>query len=443
MVPIINLFMKTTLQNSIRPAFSFLVLLIFKMLNLQGQDYLISFAGTGASTSVDSVKIENLTQGTKLKMKGSDILHLMGTTGIETILGDETGNITFYPNPMKDQARMQFVLPEPGETSVTLFDISGRKIAQTRDLLSRGEHIYGIKGIKEGLYIVGISSRGYSYSGRFISSGSQSAVVKIIYENTLTLQEKQSDSKGTNEEKVMQYITGDRLLLKGISTIHSTIVTDVPAASKTITFNFIPCTDKDGNNYSIVQIGSAKGSDDSKAVQTWMAENLKTTKINDGTPIDNITDASAWSSLYTPAYCIYDNNSANKNLYGVLYNWYAVQTGKLCPSGWHVFTDDDWKTLEKNIPGDFDANRLKETGTAHWPAPNSSSTNATGFTALPGGHRTNLGSFLAKGSNGQFWSSTEYSYTNAWNRGITYEFSEVLRKDNSKICGYSVRCLKD
>jgi uncharacterized protein (TIGR02145 family) len=435
--------MKTTLHYLELVAFILIIMLATSLLNLQAQDYLISFAGSGASTTVDSVKIENLSQGTKLKMKGSDKLHLMGSTGIETTTVNEAGKITFYPNPMKDFARMQLVLPVSGETLITLYDISGRTISQTRDFLSTGKHTYGIQGIKEGIYFVRVNNGKYSCAGRLISTGSQTNGAKIVYENTIALNEKQSDSKGANEEKVMQYITGDRLLLKGISTIHSTIVTDVPAASKTITFNFIPCTDKDGNNYSIVQIGSDKGSDDSKAVQTWMAENLKTTKINDGTPIDNITDASAWSSLYTPAYCIYDNNSANKNLYGVLYNWYAVQTGKLCPSGWHVFTDDDWKTLEKNIPGDFDANRLKETGTAHWPAPNSSSTNATGFTALPGGHRTNLGSFLAKGSNGQFWSSTEYSYTNAWNRGITYEFSEVLRKDNSKICGYSVRCLKD
>jgi len=410
-----------------------LILPVISMLSIQAQDYLITFAGSGGSPTVDSVKVENLTKGTKVKMKGSDVLHLTVVTGIESIGENELGKIRFNPNPMKDYARMQFDLPVAGETIITLYDLSGRKIVQTRDMLTRGEHTYGIQGIEGGLYIMMISSGRYSYSGRLICSGSQNNDAKIVYESTLALQEKRSALKGTNAEVVMQYTTGNRLKITAFSGNYSTVIIDMPTSGKTITFNFISFTDGDGNNYPVVQIGT----------QIWMAENLKATKLNDGTPIENVTDTTAWSILYSPAYCVWGNDAANKDVYGVLYNWYTVQTGKLCPSGWHVSTDDDWKTLDKNIPGDWDASKMKETGTAHWPSPNSAATNETGFTALPGGHRGNLGNFYAKGGNGQWWCSTEYSYTNAWSRGILNEFGEVLRKNNSKVSGQSVRCLKD
>ncbi|HBE42142.1 MAG TPA: hypothetical protein DDW27_13215 [Bacteroidales bacterium] len=416
---------------------AFVIMTVIPILSLQAQDYLISFEASSDTITLESVIVENLTQGTILEMKGNEVLHLKGVVPVfETISDNETGIITFYPNPMKEYARMQFVLPEPGETRINFYDLSGRQILQTRDKLSNGEHIYGIQGLEEGIYFVRIISGKYSYSGRIISSGSKRGIAKVVYENTMAIGGKQIDTKetkGTNAEKVFQYTTGDILKLTGISGKYRTVMTVVPTEGKPITFSFIACTDKDFNNYSIVQIG----------LQTWMAENLKTTKYNDGTAIDNLTDASAWSFLYSPAYCLWGNDAANKDVYGALYNWYAVSTGKLCPSGWHVSTDNDWKVLEGYIVGDSDANKLKETGTTHWPSPNSGATNATGFTALPGGHRGDLGSFYAKGDNGQFWCNSEYSYTNAWNRGIINEFSTVVRKNNSKVNGFSVRCLKD
>lgn len=423
------------MMHSLRLSVIIPVMMLFMvMTDLKAQDYQITFAGEGASNTVSTVKVENLTKGTSLTMNGTDILHLKEVvTDIETTNADGSGNIIFCPNPMKDFTKMQFILPVSGEAVITLYDITGRKIAQKQDMLSKGQHTYHIEGIGRGVYIVMVSSDSYNFSGTILCTANRNNITRIEYENFLALPEKVSDSKGTAAEIEMQYNTGDRLKLTAFSGNYSTVITDVPTSGKVITFNFVSFTDGDGNNYPVVKIGT----------QLWMAENLKTTKFNDGTDIENITDESTWAGLYTPAYCIYANNSANKDVYGVLYNWYAMQTGKLCPSGWHVFTDGDWTTLENNIPGDFDANSLKETGTAHWPSPNSGATNATGFTALPGGHRTDMGDFMAKGSNGQFWSSTEYSSTKAWNRGILFEFGEVMRKKNSKVCGYSVRCLKD
>ena len=447
----------------------FLCIQVLPMLNLRAQDYQITFAGSGGSTTVDSVFVENLTLGTTLKMKGSDILHLKGTVSVfETSSEKEMGKITFYPNPMKDFGKMQFILPEAGETMITLYDIAGKEIVKTRDLLSRGEHTYSIRDLREGIYLANITVGRYSLSGKLISSGSAGNSVKIVHESSAISKDEKTDSKGTNDEAVMQYNTGDRLKLMGKSGIYRTVVTDVPAASKTITYNFIACTDGDGNNYPIVQIGSAKGiidnpdqSTDDKGVQTWMTENLKATKYNDGTDIPLVTDGAIWTSLLSPAYCWYNNLPANRNIYGALYNWFTVNTGKLCPASWHIPTDAEWTVLEDYLGGrNGAALKLKETGTRYWASPNTGATNETGFTARPGGYRSNV--YDGIGYWGRWWSSTEQTapgkgIDNAalwpdssdsksiyvWVRAMDNQFANTWRGVNEKYWGLSVRCVKD
>jgi uncharacterized protein (TIGR02145 family) len=136
-------------------------------------------------------------------------------------------------------------------------------------------------------------------------------------------------------------------------------------------------TDIDGNVYNTVTIGD----------QVWMAENLKTTKLNDGTSISNAIDNIAWASLSTPGYCWFINNRATYEIYGALYNWYAVYTDKLCPTGWHVPSNSEWTTLTDHLGGaEVAGGKLKESGSSHWASPNTGATNVTGFTALPGGY---------------------------------------------------------
>ena len=416
-----------------------LILPVISMLSLQAQDYQISFAGSGSSTTVDSVIVENLTQSTILKMKGSDVLHLMGTTGIETISKNENSKIVFYPNPMKEYSRMQFVLTEQGETMITIHDLSGRKITQRREMLSKGQHTYVIQGVEEGVYFVTVNSGRYSLTGKLISSGSKYSNAKIAYGSSVISQEKQRDSKGTQEEKVMQYNTGDRLKLIGISGIYSTAVTDVPAVNKTITFNFITCTDGDGNNYPVVEIGTGKS-----GTQAWMAENLKTTRYSNGTAIPLVTDNASWFYLKTPGYCWYNNDeAAYKANNGALYNWYTVNAGNLCPTGWHVPTDAEWKTLDTNMGGSLGAGgKLKETGTTHWISPNTGATNESGFTALPAGARSG-GTFGYIGLVGSWWVSDEYSSVSGWCRDIDHDDAILSRYVSPKVIGLSVRCLRD
>lgn len=196
-------------------------------------------------------------------------------------------------------------------------------------------------------------------------------------------------------------------------------------------------TDIDGNVYGTVTIGT----------QVWMAENLKVTKYRNGDPISSVTGEAQWSSLKTGAYCSYNNDANNLKTYGQLYNWYAVADSRnLAPAGWHIPTDEEWTTLVDFLGGDGEAGiKLKESGTIHWNSPNFGVTNDSKFTALPGGYRGNNGTFTGLGSNGNWWSFTEFVSvsTAAWWRRMSYSFGGVGRDVAFKESGYSVRCIKD
>ena len=192
-------------------------------------------------------------------------------------------------------------------------------------------------------------------------------------------------------------------------------------------------TDIDGNAYHTVTIG----------IQVWMVENLKTTKYRDGTNIPNVTNNTACATLSTPGYCLYKNDPTNKNTYGALYNWHTVSTGKLCPTGWHVPTDDEWKVLTDYLGGLYIAGgKLKETGTGHWTIPNTGATNASGFSALQGGDRVySDGTFDGIGDYGCWWSAEQFAGPLAIQRFLFNNSSNVLRGSSFKTYGFSVRCV--
>ena len=193
--------------------------------------------------------------------------------------------------------------------------------------------------------------------------------------------------------------------------------------------------DKDGNIYMTIKIGS----------QIWISENLKTTKLNDGKPVAIVTSDKEWKSLTKPGLCYFDNDPANKDIYGALYNWYTVNTKKLCPPGWHVPTDEEWRAMinllgGSNVAGD----KLKESGYEHWKNHLLSPTNDYDFTALPGGTRLYSGVFPEFGhSYAVWWTSTEYSSLSAHNWGLHESSSRVFNGYDSKQSGFSVRCIMD
>ena len=153
-------------------------------------------------------------------------------------------------------------------------------------------------------------------------------------------------------------------------------------------------------------------------------------------------------ALTTPGYCWYNNDIANKSTYGALYNWFVVDAassgGKnVCPTGWHVPSDEEWTILTTYLGGEGVAGgKLKEAGTTHWLSPNDA-TNESGFTARPGGDRSGSGTYSNIGSNGGWWSSFEISATRAYTRYMLYFDSYVSRTNYYKPYGFSVRCLRD
>jgi len=204
-----------------------------------------------------------------------------------------------------------------------------------------------------------------------------------------------------------------------------------------VSFSTSPLTisDADGNTYATVAIGT----------QIWMKENLKTTRYNNGTSIPLVINNTEWINLRTPAYCWYNNDaSIFKATYGALYNWYAVNSGELCPTGWHIPTDNEWLTLANNLGGtNIAGGKLKEAGTGHWISPNTGATNESGFTALPGGWRYNDGIFNWVNYGGYWWCSTEADSNSSWKVYMAYDFSYLGRSIDDKCDGFSVRCVKN
>ena len=196
--------------------------------------------------------------------------------------------------------------------------------------------------------------------------------------------------------------------------------------------------DVDGNVYKTVTIGS----------QTWMAENLKTSKYNDGTSIPNVKDSLEWSKLNTGAWCYYNNDEKNNAKYGKLYNWYAVSpttngNKNVCPTGWHVPTDAEWTVLTDYLGGESVAGgKMKEIGTNNWVNSVSHATNISYFTSLPSGNRRSNGVFDQFFDFAYFWSYTAkdsiYSYYRLLNN-----FSFVDIDARKKANALSIRCLKD
>jgi len=197
-------------------------------------------------------------------------------------------------------------------------------------------------------------------------------------------------------------------------------------------------TDIDGNVYRTINIGT----------QTWMVENLKTTRYRNGDPIPNVTDLKQWENITTGAYAWYENDNSNKDPHGALYNWFAVNDNRhIAPEGWHIPTTDDCIELINYLGGkDLAGGKLKETGYIYWDSPNTGATNETGFTALGSGYASGYmggGHFSLIKIWFGFWSSTEYNNIAADRLSLDYSNSRANLDQGFKINGMSVRCIKD
>lgn len=187
--------------------------------------------------------------------------------------------------------------------------------------------------------------------------------------------------------------------------------------------------DNDGNSYKTVQIGD----------QCWTAQDLRTTSYQDGSSIPNVTEDNEWAGLTNDAWAYYANDELNSDINGKLYNWFAaINSRGICPTGWKVPSDDDWKTLEIELGmTEEEANGEEWRGDGIGTIMRESNR----FAAVLGGTRAANGQFFAGGNNGVWWSSSEIDAFTVWTRFLRNEFTQVNRNISNKVSGYSVRCL--
>jgi uncharacterized protein (TIGR02145 family) len=193
--------------------------------------------------------------------------------------------------------------------------------------------------------------------------------------------------------------------------------------------------DIDGNTYKVVMIGN----------NFWMAENLKTTKYNNGVAINPISTKTAWGTDDIGAFCYYDFNTNYNSSYGKLYNWYVVNNSNgynVCPKGWHVPSKIEWDNLAITLQGaEVAGGKMK--ATSDWNTPNTNASNSSGFQGLPSGKSDINGNFTKLKTNGYWWSSSEFSKENAFFIDLGYNYGLMNVNNDNKNNGYSIRCVKD
>lgn len=243
-------------------------------------------------------------------------------------------------------------------------------------------------------------------------------------------QHEDADSDPTNElQTITASVEGDTMYMSNGSWLI------VPGLSDA---NYIK--DFEGNVYTSVDVGD----------QTWLKEHLKSTKYNDGTPIENITDQIEWGTTNNPALCWYDNDSiayhAND---GVFYNYFVVADTNalnICPVGWHVPSKSEIETLATTLGGvSVAGGKLKESGFTNWSSPNTGATNSSNMTLLGTGNRNSSGSFINEGSLTAIWSSSNAlpHPLEVWNASVWYTNATLAVNSQPKRLGLSVRCIKD
>jgi uncharacterized protein (TIGR02145 family) len=413
---------------------------------------------SAAHVRLDSVLIMNRTQGGEttihwpdtaisLEITPGDLLLYVGhaTPVFVGVPGHVTGLQSFhlfqnFPNPVSDQSLVHLFIPEKGSVNLMITDLQGRVVLSLDRQLDQGQHTFRFHPGDGHIYFLTASWNGTSRS------------IKILTTQTLKGQrcrlEYMETSSLSPSLKVAHQISNPAIQKSGIL--------DAPESDKSYVFQFassIPCpgtplVSYEGRLYNTLQVLS----------QCWLKENLSV-----GTMIQGTIEQS--NNRTFEKYC-YEDNPANCDTYGGLYQWNeAMQysTGQLakgiCPPGWHLPMDEEWKVLEGAADGQYGfadpewdgegyrgyniGSSLKEEGTAHWNPPNYGATNASRFTGLPGGYRDySTGGFANVGAGGSFWSSTEQVTGSGWYRALNFASPHSYRKYVDKAAGYSIRCLK-
>lgn len=433
---------------------------VFVSCTLLAQDYKVTFSANGLATETDSVEIENVTQGKSITVYGQDTLHLLGIVSSAESMESST-DVKLYPNPATGHSHLEFFSPEGGTAKLMISDVSGKHLL-TRHLETQpGTNRIRISGLKRGTYLLALHQQGMQHTRKLTVTSGHGGILQTEISSTGTtgVSTKSVKADGLVE---WQYDDEDILIFTGYGNGHSRIHVYYISLDTDVVFNLISCEDPDGHKYTVTTIGGV----------TWMAENLRTTKLNNNVPISQLTDSSLWNNSTEPARCYIDNDSAtNAKDFGSLYNYYAVGSGNLCPTGWHVPTETEFQELliylqnnGYNYDGSIDTDNDHTTNnhtakslsrSQHWyysdtiGAPGNTEypdyTNRSGMSIIGSGMRNPvLPSAGGENSVGTFWSSTEANPpTRAYRLTTTYNNSSSGISRAYKNFGLSVRCVMD
>ncbi len=423
----------------------FLLLLFVLSLPIMGQDIIIDFAGEGATTKIDSVELTNIANCTKISLSGIGSFNLFKSTiDISEInLGAEL-KMSAYPNPFVFSTKILLTTEKSENVNLSVFNSSGQLLNKFSQKIKGGTHSFNFSPNNSGVFIVSAVGDSFCKSLRVVCKTSNSAESQLIYKESVYKSKAKASSHKSSMAKFV-FENGDRIKLKAFAGEHTVIITDVPTASKTYTFNFAECKDFQKNNYPIVKIGN----------QVWMAENVKSTVYSNGDIIPHVADKKEWASFdddpSLKGYCYYGYDASNADKYGPLYNYSALMNGEIdsksdqvqgvCPTGWHVPSNTEWNDLSAYLNMGDNANVLMDK-CGELSADNVFSTNESGFSGLPGGflYGEDL-AFKYKGYNSYWWSATKSSDACVWYR---YVSSGTYLKHDAKLrSGFSARCIKD
>jgi uncharacterized protein (TIGR02145 family) len=396
---------------------------------------------------LDSIYVENLTQG------GDTILYALDTVLVLDFITGIAANTAFntgfrvsqnHPNPFTGQTIISIFLPEADHLQVSVTNLLGQKVAFFERSLDAGSHSFVFYPGDDKYYILTATANGLTETIKMVSLNNHFGTSSSLsYKGA---DETHAGYKFSQDINDFGYSLGDQLRFIGYTKTPalingSDVIEDAPQSNQTYIFEVvegIPCPGSpaviyEGQTYNTVLIGN----------QCWFKENL-----NVGTMIDSSSNQTNNSLI--EKYC-YGDDPANCATYGGLYQWdemmqYTTQQGTqgICPAGWHLPSDADWTILTDFLGGEpIAGGKMKETGTLHWLPPNNGATNESGFTALPGGARSIITSFVHLHNNAYFWSTTEGYTQNAWGRDIDYNDPNVFRSNYIKINGINVRCMKD
>ena len=434
----------------------FAIALIF-MLSAFGQKPTLELTFTAidsaAYVQLDSIKVMNLTQeGDTVLYWPDTVLVLDYLVGITKIHNEGNNLQVFqnYPNPVKDQTTLTLYLPEVGNVNLVITDILGRQVINTEKMLERGFHSFRFTPGNGKIFFFTAYWKSASSSIKILTTGNVSGLTNSL--DYVGSKDTEPEFKSTKDIQDFSFSLGDELLYIGYTDTLQSGMLDTPEASDTHVFQFatnipcpgIPTVEYEGQVYNTIQICS----------QCWLKENL-----NIGTMISSYDDMGDNDTI--EKYC-YDNNLVNCDTFGGLYKWKevmqynSVDVQGICPGGWHVPTDDEWKILEGTVDsqygiGDpewegeqwrgFDVGRkLKSTGEWNY---NGNGTDTFGFTGLPWGYCNGAGGFIGHGIDAAWWLSNECNSMYSWFKNMYWSNDFTYRRCGDRNVGRSVRCLKD